>query len=148
VNTNPAHTPHIIIFEIFTPRTLFTARVYEEFFRRSRLGEMLRARNLAARRRPLLLVRATSSSSRPAASQQQQQQQQSPDRSDAFEKGLPFLFRNNAPLGTLIALLGAIFAYNAISDLTAPREQVLPAGVAKVLPDGRLLMHDGSIRGG
>ena len=71
---------------------------------------------------------------------------------DAFSSGLPFLFRNNATVPTLVTLLALIYAYNAYSDYsdaqvchTAP-EQELDADVVKVLADGRVLMRDGSIQ--
>ena len=46
----------------------------------------------------------------------------SKEPTDAFEKGLPFLFRNNATLPTMVTLLCIIFAYNAFSDRFAPAE--------------------------
>ena len=69
----------------------------------------------------------------------------------AFDKGLPFLFKSNASLFSLVTILGLVMGYNAYQDSTAhpdeldrtPRED----GERQVrqLPDGRILMSDGSI---
>ena len=68
---------------------------------------------------------------------------------DAFRKGLPFLFKNNATLATLCSMLAAIWAYNLYCDITDEPEMdnMLDneRGGAR-LADGSRLMPDGSIR--
>jgi len=69
----------------------------------------------------------------------------------AFDKGLPFLFKSNASLITLTSLLIAVGSYNAYLDATALPDSVQEAeaiggeNAARLLPDGRVLMKDGSI---
>ena len=69
----------------------------------------------------------------------------------AFDKGLPYLFKSNASFITLVSILIAVGSYNAYLDATE-----LPDGVeelraiggedaARLLPDGRVLLKDGSI---
>ena len=103
------------------------------------------ARLLLPARLPQAQRRRARLSSGPAGSE-------GPPKKDAFRKGLPFLFRNNATLGTLVSLLVIVYLFNGYSDLTTPPEPhdggatALDDGVEKVLPDGRMLMQDGSIR--
>ena len=69
----------------------------------------------------------------------------------AFDKGLPFLFKSNASLITLTSMLVAVGSYNAYLDATALPDSVQEAeaiggeNAARLLPDGRVLMKDGSI---
>jgi hypothetical protein len=69
----------------------------------------------------------------------------------AFDKGLPFLFKSNASLITLTSMLIAVGSYNAYLDATALPDSVQEAeaiggeNAARLLPDGRVLMKDGSI---
>mmetsp|Transcript_73414 Transcript_73414/g.146050 ORF Transcript_73414/g.146050 Transcript_73414/m.146050 type:complete len:117 (-) Transcript_73414:76-426(-) len=66
---------------------------------------------------------------------------------DAFRKGLPFLFRNNASLPVMCMLLGMMWAYNAYSDANDEEEDARLREVhGTPLADGRVLMQDGSIR--
>ena len=68
---------------------------------------------------------------------------------------------SQTPLPGLLLLLGLIFAYKAFADLTAPPEseapetteeraarllKVMPDEIARVLPDGRVVLTDGSLR--
>ena len=70
---------------------------------------------------------------------------------DAFEKGLPFLFKNNASLITLVSVLGIVMSYNIYSSYNElpepPSEALREAGpdARKILPHGRIIMEDGSI---
>lgn len=69
----------------------------------------------------------------------------------AFDKGLPFLFKSNASLITLTSMLIAVGSYNAYLDATALPDSVQEAetiggeNAARLLPDGSVLMKDGSI---
>ena len=69
---------------------------------------------------------------------------------DAFEKGLPYLFRTNATLFSLVGMLALIGGYNAYLDWEAGPEGEGMAckaegEVRKILSDGHILMQDGSI---
>lgn len=63
---------------------------------------------------------------------------------DAFDKGLPFLFRNNASIPAMLTLLALIYGYNAFSDWTAEPEMP-DEEKGQALAGGRVLMDDGSI---
>ena len=60
------------------------------------------------------------------------------------QKGLPFLFRNNASIPAMLTLLALIYGYNAFSDWTAEPEMP-DEEKGQALAGGRVLMDDGSI---
>jgi len=69
---------------------------------------------------------------------------------DPFQKGLPLLFRTNASLWTLTSVLALVMGFQAYLDWSTPPETQHDGAAeeahARLLPDGRMLMPDGSIR--
>ncbi|KAL1530590.1 hypothetical protein AB1Y20_001490 [Prymnesium parvum] len=109
-----------------------------------------RSRTLRVARTPTMVrLRFPSFARRLSASIPQKKEPPPPvhPEKDPFKKGLPFLFQNNLTITGLVTILTVIFGYHAYLDLTAgsPVQGGEVESSAKVLPDGRVLMADGSI---